>query len=85
MAILGPKPWVNPFGKKSMFKKFRTSCFYSLERRFSVVEYSKRHFPNLNYLKKELGKMAKFGLKPWVNPFGITSIFRLFEHLVFIA
>ena len=29
--------------------------------------------------------MAIFGPKPWVNPFGKTSIFRLFKLLVFIA
>ena len=28
--------------------------------------------------------MAIFGPKPWVNPFGKMSIFRLFELLVFI-
>ena len=28
---------------------------------------------------------AIFGPKPWVNPFGKMSIFRLFELLVFIA
>ena len=29
--------------------------------------------------------MAIFGPKPWVNPFEQMSIFRLFEHLVFIS
>ena len=29
--------------------------------------------------------MAIFGPKPWVNPFGKMSIFRLFEFFVFIA
>ena len=29
--------------------------------------------------------MVIFGPKPWVNPFGKISIFRLFEVLVFIA
>ena len=29
--------------------------------------------------------MAIFGPKPWVNPFGKMSIFRLFELLVFIV
>ena len=35
--------------------------------------------------KKRVGKMANFGRKPWVNPFGKMSIFRLFELLVFIT
>ena len=29
--------------------------------------------------------MAIIGPKPWVNPFGKMSIFRLFELFVFIA
>ena len=29
--------------------------------------------------------MAIFGGKPWVNPLGKMSIFRLFELVVFIA
>ena len=29
--------------------------------------------------------MAIFGPKPWINPFGKMSIFRVFEGLVFIA
>ena len=130
MAIFGPKPCVNPLGKMSIFLTFWTSCFCSLERRFFVLEYDKRHFPALYCLKKkswkngqekcqffdfldflflqpskaffrsrisqktfswpilpkkkEVGKMAIFGPKPWVNPLGKMSIFRLFGLLVFI-
>ena len=50
-----------------------------------VLEYRKRHFPGVHFLKKEVGKMAIFGPKPWVNPFGKMSIFGLFELLVFLA
>ena len=50
-----------------------------------VLEYRKRHFFGLDYLKKKVGKIAIFGPKPWVNPIGKMSIFRLFEVLVFIA
>ena len=35
--------------------------------------------------KENVGKMAIFEKKPWVNSFGYISIFRLFEHVVFIA
>ena len=35
--------------------------------------------------KKKGAKMAIFGPKPWVNPFGKMSIFLLFELVVFIA
>ena len=84
MAIFAAKPWVNPL-EKCHFLTFLTSCFYSLQRRFFVVEYHKRHFPGLKCLKKKIEIMAIFEAKPWVNPFGEMSIFRLFELLVFIA
>ena len=67
------------------FLTFQTSCFYSLETRFFALEYRKTHFPCLYCLKKKLGKMAIFIPKPWVNPFGKMSIFRVFELLFFIA
>ena len=119
MTIFRPKPWVNPFGKMSIFpllellvfidqkgvfslqnivkdifvkdiflrnfSTFYTSCFYSLKRRFSTVEYRKGHYSGLYCPKIKVGKMAIFGPKPWVNPFGKKSIFPLFELLVFIA
>ena len=76
---------LKPFGKNVNFSTFWTSCFYSLERRFFILEYRKRHFLGLYWLKKKIGKMAIFGQKPWVNPFGKMSIFRLFGLHVFIA
>ena len=85
MAIFGPKPWVNLFGKVSIFGLFEVLFFYSLERRFFVVEYRKIHFPGLYCLKRKVGKMVIFGPKPLVNPFGKMSIFRLFELFVFVA
>ena len=71
MAIFGPKPSVNAFGKMSIF--------YSLERFFFFLEYRKRHFPGLYCLKKNVGKKGIFRPKPWVNPFGKISNVRLFE------
>ena len=61
------------------------NLFYSLERPFFVLEYRKTHFRGLYCLKKVVEKMANFEPKPWVNPFGKMAVFRLFEHLVFIA
>ena len=138
MAIFGPKPWVSPFGKMSLFRLFEllvimaqkgffrsriskktfslpilpkkkvekwpfldqnhgltplenvnfspfwTFSFYILEKRFSVLEYHKRHFPGIYCLKKKVRKMAIFGPKPWVQMFGKLSISRLFKLLVFI-
>ena len=86
MAIFGPKTWAIPLGKMSIFRLFDLLFFYGLERRYFVLEYRKRHFPGLYWLKKKkLRKMAIFGPKRWVNPFEKMSILGLFEHLVFIA
>ena len=86
MDIFGPKPWVNPFGLMSIYSTCSPSSLYRLKRRFSVLEYHKRHFPGLYCdKKKKIGKMVIFGPKQWVNPFGKMSIFRLFELLVFVA
>ena len=75
MAIFGPKAWVNPFGKMSSIKLFdflflkpRKAFFRS---RISLKTFSRPILPK----KKKVGKMAIFGPKPWVNPFGKMSIF----------
>ena len=85
MDIFGPKPWLNPLLKMSIIRLFKLLVYYSLERRFFVLEYHERDFPGLYCLKKKFGKMAIFGPKQWVNPFAKMSIFRLFELPVFIA
>ena len=71
--------------KNHIFSTFWTCCFYTLERRFFVLEYRKTHFPSLYCLKTKHGKMANFGPKPWVNPFEKITFFPLFELAVFIA
>ena len=48
-AILGEiKSW-----KNVNFSTFLTSCFYSLEKRFFVLEYRKTQFPRLYCLEKK--------------------------------
>ena len=69
----------------SIFRLFELLIFIALKGIFFVQEYRKRNFPGLYCPKKTVGKIAIFGPKPWVNPFGKISIFRLFEPLVFIA
>ena len=78
MAIFGPKPWLNRFGKMSIFRLLLTCLFYNIERLFLFLEYHKRHFSGLYCLKKKVEKMAIFGPKLWVNPSGKMSVFRLF-------
>ena len=74
----GQKPW-----KNINFSTFGTCSFYSLERRFLVLEYHKTHFSGLYCLKKKVGKMVVFGPKPWVTvtPFEIWQFFDLFNLL----
>ena len=84
MAIFGPKTWVNPFGKMSIFRLFELLVFIAQKGVFSFQNIVKDIF--LAYFaKKKNGNIAIFGAKPSVNPFGKMSIFRLFELLVLIA
>ena len=79
MAIFGPKAWVNPFGKMSIFQLFELFVFIALKGVFFVLEYRKRHFPCQYCLKKKkFKKIAIFGPKAWVTPFGKMSIFSTF-------
>ena len=78
MANFAPKPWVNLPWKNLNFSTFWTSCFYSLERRFFILEYRKTHFPAMYCLKTKRGKMANFKPEPWVNHFAKIAIFSTF-------
>ena len=75
MAIFGPNPWVN-------FSTFSTSCFYSLERRFFVLEYCKRHFPGLQCLKKRSWKNGHFSTKTMGYP--LQKKIQFFDFLNFL-
>ena len=77
MVIFGPKPWLNPFGKMSIFWLFELFCFFSLERRFFVLEY-RQIFSWPLLPKKQVGKMAIFGPKPWVYTFRKNVNFSTF-------
>ena len=85
MPILGRKPQVNPFRKVSIVGLFEVLVFIAQKDRFFVLGYRKRHFPGLYCLKRKVGKIAIFGPKPWVNPFGKVSLFGLFEVPFFKA
>ena len=80
MAIFGLKPWINPFEKMSIFRRYELFVFIAQISIFFFLEYRKEHFLGLYCLK-----MAIFRPKPWVNPFGKMSTFHLFELLVFTA
>ena len=85
MAIFGPKLWVNPFGKMSVFRLFEVLIFIGYKGFFSFQNIVKDVFLAYIDFKKKFPKMLLFGPKPWVNPCKKMSIFRLFKVLVFIA
>ena len=84
MAIFGPRPWVNPFGKLSIFPLYELLVFIPQKGVSTLQNIVKDIFLAYITEKKKL-KMAIFGPKPWVNPYGKMSIFQLFGLLVFIA
>ena len=85
MAIFGPKPWVNPFGKMLLFRLFELLVFIAQKGVYSFQNIVKDIFLAYIAKKKKVGNMAIFGPKPWVNPFAKMAIFPLFEILLFIA
>ena len=84
LPILDQSNGLTPL-EKSHFFDYSKLLFFGLERRFFVLEYRKRHFLGLYWIKKKVGKMAIFGPKQWVKRFRKKSIFRLFELVVFWA
>ena len=90
MAIFGPKPWVNPFGKMSFFPLLELLFFYSLERRFFVLKCHKTHFPGLYFLREEVVKWPfldqNYALTPLPNvnfSTFLTSCFYSLERRFF--
>ena len=53
--------------EKCQFILFQLFVFIAYKVVFFVLEYRRRHFPGLYYLKEKVGKMAIFGPKPWVG------------------
>ena len=82
MVIFRPKRWVNRFGKMSIFRLFEVFFLYSLERRFLVLEYHKRHFCGLNCLKKKkLEKLPFLDQNPWLTPLEKCQFFDFLNFL----
>ena len=85
MANFWRKPWVNPFEKMLVFWLFEAVVFIAYTCVFSFKNMVKHIFLAYIAWKKKDEKMANFQPKPWVNPFGKKSVFRLFEAVVFVA
>ena len=64
--------------EKWQFFDFLNFFFYSLDRRFFVLEYRKRHFPGLFCLKKKkLEKRPFLDQKHWLTPLEKGQFFDL--------
>ena len=71
--------------KNVNFSIFWTFRFYSLERRFLVLKYHKRHFPGLYCVKKKRWKVAIFAQSHGLTPLEKCPFFDFLKLLVFIA
>ena len=84
MAIFGPKPWHNPFGKLSIIRLFKLLVCIAQKGVFSFLNIVKDIFWPISPQKKSC-KNGHFWTKTMRYSFGKMSIFGLFEHLIFIA
>ena len=67
--------------EKCQFFDFLISCFYSLERRFFVLEYHKRHFPDLYCLKKKSEKWPFLDQNHGLTPLEKCEFFDFLNFL----
>ena len=85
MAFLDKNHGLTPL-EKCQFFDFLNFLFLQLRKAFFGSRISSKTISQpILPKRKKVGKMAIFGPKTWVNPFGKMSIFRLFDLLVFIA
>ena len=68
----------------TIFRFFELVVFITSKGVFSFLNIVNDLFLPIVTKKKKVGKMAFFGSKPWVIPFGKMSIFSFFELLVLI-
>ena len=72
MALFGPKPWVNPFRKMSIFRLFELLVFIAQKGFFSFHNIVKVIFLPCIAQKKEVGKMTIFAPKAWCQKHGVN-------------
>ena len=85
MAIFGPKPWVNPFGKMSIFRLFEVPVFIVQKGNFSFQNIVKDIFLAYIGLKKRLEKWRLLDENHGLTPLKKCQFFPVFEVFVFIA
>ena len=78
--LLDPITGLTPL-EKCQYSTVWTSCFYSLERRFFVLEYHERHFPGLYCVKKKVEKWPFLERNHGLNP---LEKCQFFDFLIFL-
>ena len=85
MAIFEKNHRLTPLGKCQFFDFFNF-FFHSLEKRFFVLEFRKRHFPNLYCQKKNtLKEWPFFDQNHGLTPLEKCQFSDCFQLVVFIA
>ena len=80
MAIFGPKPWVNPFGKTSIFRVFEVPVFIAWKGVFSFYNIVKEIF--MAYIAwKKSWKWPFFVQNHGLNPLEKCQFFDFFNFL----
>ena len=85
MAIFGPKPWVNPFGKMSIFRLFELLLFIAQKGVFSFQKIIKDVFLAYSALKKKWQKWPFLDQNYGLTPLEKCQFFDSFELVVLIV
>ena len=83
MAPFGPKPWVNPFGKMSIFRHFELLVFKAQKGVFSFQNFVKDIFWPILPKKKRLKKWPVLDQSQGLTPFEKCQ-FSDFLHFLFL-
>ena len=82
-AIFGPKPWVNPLRKISIFRLLKLLVFIAKKGVFLDLEYRKRNFPGLYCLKKKLEKWPFLYQNHGLTPLQKCQFFDFLNLLIY--
>ena len=81
MAIFGPKPWVNPFGKISVFRVFELFVFIAQKGVFFFQNFVKDIFLAYIAQKKKSEKWPILDQNHGLNPLEKCQFFNLLNFL----
>ena len=82
MVIFGPKPWVYPFGKMSIFRPFKLVVFIAQNGVFSFENIVKNIFLAYFALKKKLGKQPFLDQNDGLTPLKKCQFFEFLNFLI---